>query len=69
MKKNKTDLFDIVNLLLLLAVAFVTLYPFLYVVFASLSDPIALMSNSAGGIFPGRLRKGVPESVHIPGLF
>lgn len=47
MKKNKTDLFDIVNLLLLLAVAFVTLYPFLYVVFASLSDPIALMSNSS----------------------
>lgn len=47
MKKNKIELFEIVNLLILLAVALVTLYPFLYVVFASLSDPVALMEKSS----------------------
>lgn len=47
MKKNKVDLFEVVNLLILLLVALVTLYPFLYVIFASLSDPVALMSNSS----------------------
>lgn len=47
MKKNKVDLFEVVNLLILFLVALVTLYPFLYVIFASLSDPVALMSNSS----------------------
>ena len=47
MKKNRVDLFEVVNLLILLLVALVTLYPFLYVIFASLSDPVALMSNSS----------------------
>ena len=39
-------LFDLFNGLILTAVALVTLYPFLYVVFASFSDPLKLMSNS-----------------------
>lgn len=39
-------LFDLLNGLILTAVALVTLYPFLYVVFASFSDPLKLMSNS-----------------------
>lgn len=47
MKENRVDLFEVVNLLILLLVALVTLYPFLYVIFASLSDPVALMSNSS----------------------
>lgn len=39
--------FDVFNYALLAIVAFVTLYPFLYVIFASLSDPLRLMGNSA----------------------
>lgn len=39
--------FDVFNYALLALVAFVTLYPFLYVIFASLSDPLRLMENSA----------------------
>lgn len=47
MKKRKSGmLFDLLNGLILTAVALVTLYPFLYVVFASFSDPLKLMSNS-----------------------
>ncbi len=47
MKKTRTGIFDIVNLVILLAVALVTLYPFLYVIFASVSDPVELMSNAS----------------------
>lgn len=39
-------LFDLLNGMILTAIAMVTLYPFLYVVFASFSDPLKLMSNS-----------------------
>lgn len=47
MRKRKSGmLFDLFNGLILTAVALVTLYPFLYVVFASFSDPLKLMSNS-----------------------
>lgn len=49
MKSRKIGgkVFDVFNYALLILVAFVTLYPFLYVIFASLSDPIRLMGNSA----------------------
>lgn len=39
-------LFDLLNGLILTVVALLTLYPFLYVIFASFSDPLKLMSNS-----------------------
>lgn len=45
--KKKTGIFDVVNIGILSAVAVVTLYPFLYVVFASLSDPVKLMADSS----------------------
>lgn len=49
MKSRKIGgkVFDVFNYVLLALVAFVTLYPFLYVIFASLSDPVQLMGNSA----------------------
>ena len=49
MKSRKIGgkVFDVFNYALLVLVAFVTLYPFLYVIFASLSDPVQLMGNSA----------------------
>ncbi len=47
MERKKTEPFDIVNIIILLAVAIITLYPFLYVVFASISDPLKLMANSS----------------------
>lgn len=45
-KRKKGLLFDLLNGAVLTLVALVTLYPFLYVVFASFSDPLELMSNS-----------------------
>lgn len=49
MKSRKIGgkVFDVFNYALLVLIAFVTLYPFLYVIFASLSDPVQLMGNSA----------------------
>ena len=46
-RKIGEKVFDVFNYALLALVAFVTLYPFLYVIFASLSDPVQLMGNSA----------------------
>lgn len=48
MRKAKISFrpFTIINTLILLLVAIVTLYPFLYVVFASFSNPLQLMGNS-----------------------
>lgn len=48
MKKRSVGewIFDICNVVLLSCIALVTLYPFLYVVFASFSDPVALLGNS-----------------------
>ncbi|MCC8103782.1 MAG: hypothetical protein LIP11_16545 [Clostridiales bacterium] len=40
-------LFNYLNVLALAGIALVTLYPFLYVVFASISDPVELMGNSS----------------------
>ena len=38
-------IFSVFNTIILLIIAFITLYPFAYVVFASISDPIKIMSN------------------------
>lgn len=48
MKSRKIGgkVFDVLNYALLILVAFVTLYPFLYVILASVSDPVKLMGNS-----------------------
>lgn len=45
--KKKFGFFDVFNVVILTAVAIVTLYPFLYVIFASFSDPLKLMANSS----------------------
>lgn len=46
-KRNIGELgFSFFNGIILLLIALLTLYPFLYVTFASLSDPIKLMGNS-----------------------
>lgn len=47
-KRNLGEgVFQICNGLVLLIVSLVTLYPFLYVIFASFSDPLKLMGNSS----------------------
>lgn len=47
-KRNLGEgVFQICNGLVLLLVSLVTLYPFLYVIFASFSDPLKLMGNSS----------------------
>lgn len=38
-------IFSVFNTIILLTIAFLTLYPFLYVVFASFSDPVKIISN------------------------
>lgn len=43
--KNKTKPFDIVNVILLSALMLICLYPFLYVIFASFSDPWELVKH------------------------
>lgn len=45
--KEKIKFFDIINFGILAIVGLVTLYPFLYVVFASFSDPVRLMTDSS----------------------
>lgn len=46
MKRSMSErIFSVVNIVFLLSVAFLTLYPFAYVVFASISDPVKIMSN------------------------
>lgn len=44
--KSENIIFDIINVLLMLGLIVITLYPLLYVVFASLSEPGELMKNS-----------------------
>ena len=50
--KLEDRVFTIINTFLLLLVTFVTLYPFAYVVFASFSDPIKIMSNQGVLFWP-----------------
>jgi len=46
-KKNfGGKLFDVCNITVLCLLAFITLYPFLYVVFASVSNPVKLLGNT-----------------------
>ena len=45
MKRSKGErMFSVFNYTFLVLLAFVALYPFAYVVFASLSDPVKIMS-------------------------
>ncbi len=48
MKKVKLGncIFTVINTTILVVIALLTLYPFMYVVFASVSDPLKLMENS-----------------------
>jgi len=55
MKYKKTPgsiVFDVVNTTLLIALAVVTLYPYLYVISASLSDPVELYRSSKFILLP-----------------
>ena len=49
-KKRKMTVFDVVNVILMLFIIFITIYPLYYVVIASFSDPSAL-SRSTGFIW------------------
>lgn len=44
-KSAGSKIFDLLNTLFLVAVSFVTIYPFIYVLFASFSDPTSLMAH------------------------
>jgi len=44
--------FTITNTIVLLLISFLTLYPFAYVVFASISDPVKIMSNQGVLFWP-----------------
>lgn len=50
-KSSRDRFFDFINITLLTCLMVITLYPFLYVIFASLSDPSRIMAN------PGLLYK------------
>ena len=41
-----SKVFDIVNIVFMLFLVAITIYPFLYVLFASLSDPLRLFAHS-----------------------
>lgn len=45
-KNRKENVFQLINGLLLFGLTIITLYPFLYVVFASVSDPIKFMEHT-----------------------
>lgn len=57
-KKNSNGWgFRLINGIILAVISLMTLYPFLYVIFASFSDPVKLMGKlqpfaEAPGIFP-----------------
>ena len=44
-KRDPITMFDCVNVVIMLVIMLVTLYPFLYVLFVSLSDPMLFMEN------------------------
>lgn len=47
-KKNSNGWgFRLINGIILAVISLMTLYPFLYVIFASFSDPVKLMGNSS----------------------
>jgi putative aldouronate transport system permease protein len=45
-KSTGSKVFDICNVIFLILVSIVTIYPFVFVLFASLSDPVKLMAHS-----------------------
>jgi len=51
-KSFSGKLFDVCNITVLILLAFITLYPFLYVVFASVSNPVKLMGNTDMLLWP-----------------
>lgn len=53
-ESNGVKIFRVANCLLLLLLCAVTLYPFLYVIFASLSHPNALLMHSGPLLYPLR---------------
>ena len=66
MKKKKINggqIFDIVNYIFMLLVIFITLYPVIYVVFASLSDSNKLMRHSGFLFFPVGFSVGAYKGV------
>jgi ABC-type glycerol-3-phosphate transport system permease component len=46
MKKKTIDAFSIINTILMLALVFVTIYPFIYIINVSLSKSIYVMQNA-----------------------
>lgn len=54
MVKKKTvgeKIFDVINVIFLILLSIVTLYPFLYVLFASVSDPTSFMMKGTGILY------------------
>lgn len=53
MRRSKSErIFSAFNMILLLVLSFVTLYPFAYVFFASISNPVKFMSNQGVLFWP-----------------
>ena len=46
MKKKRIGPFQVINMLIMLFLIFITIYPMYYVVVASISDPILLKSHT-----------------------
>ena len=51
-KSIEEKVFDIVNVTIMILLIIVTLYPFLYVAFASISDPAEIMSHRGLLLYP-----------------
>ena len=64
-KKRSTGeiIFDNFNIIILFLLMIITLYPFLYVVFASLSDPIKIMQSGSMLLWPKGFQLGAYEMV------
>ncbi|SHF57558.1 putative aldouronate transport system permease protein [Caldanaerobius fijiensis DSM 17918] len=51
-------IFDVINVIILFIIMVVTLYPFLYVVFASVSDPVKVMQSGSILLWPKGFQLG-----------
>ncbi len=68
--KQKTGVFDVINVILLLAASIVCLYPMLYILFASFSDPAELIKYNGILLKPlGFSLAGYKEVVHNKEVF
>lgn len=56
-KKKKLQAFDICNVVFMLFVLFITIYPLYFTVIASFSDP-AKVAGGGGGLETGRIYPG-----------